>query len=69
MSLQVLVVHVGERLSTDPSSYASNDAFKSWLATASSVPAATQILLTPSGKQAKFAALHREVRLLSAPMR
>ncbi len=61
MSLQVLVAHTGERLSADPVSFSSIDAFKSWLSSASAVSPPNQILLTSSGKQVKFQALLVEV--------
>lgn len=61
MSLQILVVHSGEKLYADPASFATLDAFKLWLSSESSVSPAYQILLLRTGKQAKLQALLAEV--------
>ena len=62
MSLQILVVHTGERVTVDQASLVSLDAFKSWIGDAVAIPVAKQILLTFSGKQARFPQLKTEVR-------
>ncbi|KAL9054350.1 MAG: hypothetical protein Q9162_004225 [Coniocarpon cinnabarinum] len=63
MSLQLLVVHNGQRRSVDPASSSSLETFKSWVAEATAIPAAKQILLNPSGKQARFNFLRTEDEL------
>lgn len=68
MSLQVLVAHTGDRLPTNPASFASIDAFKSWLADTASIPPSYQIILTASGKQAKLQALAVEVSFITADL-
>ncbi|KAB8338709.1 hypothetical protein FH972_021654 [Carpinus fangiana] len=67
MSLQVLVAHTGQRLSADPTSFGSLDAFKSWLSDTVNVPATSQILLTGQGKQAKFQALLIDASIIDFP--
>ncbi|KAI9686918.1 MAG: oligomeric, coiled-coil, peripheral membrane protein [Bathelium mastoideum] len=60
MSLQVLAAHTGERVSADPTSFSSLEAFKSWVAKAIGVSAQAQILLTAKGKHIRQPALLTE---------
>ncbi|KAF2231620.1 hypothetical protein EV356DRAFT_525793 [Viridothelium virens] len=60
MSLQVLAAHTGERITTDPNSFPSLDAFKSWVAKAIGVSTQAQILLTARGKHIRQQALVNE---------
>ena len=62
MSLELLIVHSGQRISTD-ASITSIDSLKSWITETTNIPAAKQILLTASGKQAKVQSLRSEVAM------
>lgn len=61
MSLQVLVVHTGERVVVDRASLVNLDTLKTWISDTVAVPVTKQILLSTSGKQAKFPQLKAEV--------
>ncbi len=61
MSLQVLVSHSGERIAADGAAFDSLDHFRSWLAKATTVPAARQILLTTRSKHVRAQTLTSEV--------
>lgn len=54
MSLQILQAHTGKCFPTEPTALASLDALKTWLAQASSITPANQVLLTATGKQVKL---------------
>lgn len=62
MSLQIAVAHTGQRLDADLVGFNSIDQLKEWIANATNIPAASQILLTPRGKHVKLQALLTEVR-------
>lgn len=60
MALQVLIAHTGQRLQTDPGSFASLDAFKAWVAKQTTISIQNHISLTGNGKAVKFQALSTE---------
>ncbi|RDL42262.1 Taz1-interactin-like proteing factor 1 [Venustampulla echinocandica] len=60
MPLQILLAHTGQRLHTDPGTFASLDAFKTWVAGHSSISPQDHIALTTQGKPVRFQALSVE---------
>ena len=63
MSLQLLVVHNGQRLTVDHASFTNLETLKAWISEATKIPSGKQILLTPAGKQARAQALKVEVNV------
>lgn len=61
MSLQVLVVHSGDKITAPSTSFESLKALQAWIHKAASIVPHHQILLLPNGKQAKFQELSKEV--------
>jgi autophagy-related protein 11 len=61
MSLQIYIVPTGETIQSPGPPPTSLEELRSWVATATSIPAPDQILLTPKGRHVKLQSLLTEV--------
>ncbi|KUJ07923.1 Taz1-interactin-like proteing factor 1 [Mollisia scopiformis] len=60
MAIQIYLAHTGQRLQADPETFATLDAFKSWVAKQSKITIQDQISLTDQGRPVKFQGLSSE---------
>ncbi|KAH7330173.1 putative autophagy-related protein 11 [Rhexocercosporidium sp. MPI-PUGE-AT-0058] len=62
MALQILLAHTGQVLEVDSGTFASLDAFKTWVSKQSKISIQDQITLTSAGKPVRFQGLSAEAR-------
>ncbi|KAL1957915.1 hypothetical protein VTO42DRAFT_5307 [Malbranchea cinnamomea] len=60
MSLHIYIAHTGEQLLTDPVSFASPDALRTWIFRSTSIPPQRQILMTSRGRNVRLQTLMTE---------